>query len=320
MREQAKQRKGTILGDLNAWTEANADRGLRIAALLLGLASVVFAAFYYFDRYYTPNNVPIVDQGVARLEDMVKRDPRNAETRVQLGFGYAELGYLNEAIVQYGEALKISEKHQGALIGMGHAYMAKQDTVQALKYYLQVAELNQNNQFKKTLRVLESVYYNLALIHFQQGKLDEAAGYAREALEIERTDADASLLLGQALQGNGDHEGAIVALREAIKMDPSYVEAYQALARSYEAKGDGANVLFARGMANYGGRDYEAAVKQLDQAIALTPNLGDAYQGLGLAYERLGQREKALASYRQAVSLDPELALAQAALKRLGRE
>lgn len=320
MREQTNDSRRSFLGAIDSWFEAHADRALRAAAVLLVLGIVGFAVYYYFDRYHSTNNVTIIDQGVTRLEEMIKRDPRNGDARVQLGFGYAELGYVDEAIVQYNEALKIDEKNQGALIGLGHAYMDKQNPDKAVTYYLQVAELNKNNPYRKTLRILESVYYNLATIHFERGNLDETLQYVREALDIERTDADAHLLLGRALQGKGDHDGAVAAFRDATRMDPNFADAYHAMVKSFEAKGLRGHVLYAQGMAAYSAKDFDGALKRLKEAVAATPNLAEAYLGIGLSHERLGQKQEAMAAYGKAVEIDPELALAQSGIKRLQRQ
>ncbi len=56
--------------------------------------------------------------------------------------------------------------------------------------------------------------------------------------------------LGQALLGNGDAAGAVVALREAIDFDPNYSAAWKLLGRALAECGDieGAAAAFAQGI------------------------------------------------------------------------
>ena len=52
--------------------------------------------------------------------------------------------------------------------------------------------------------------------------------------------------------------------------------------------------------------------------IKLNPKDADTYGNRGNAYEKLGQRGKAIADFRKAIELRPGDKVATAALKRLG--
>ena len=63
---------------------------------------------------------------------------------------------------------------------------------------------------------------------------------------------------------------------------------------------------------------------RIDDAITLFklnvedyPKSANVYDSLGEAYEKKGDKENALASYRKALSIDPRLPTALAAVKRL---
>jgi len=51
--------------------------------------------------------------------------------------------------------------------------------------------------------------------------------------------------------------------------------------------------------------------------VELSPSLAVAHQGLAMAYESAGKKAEALASYRQASALDPDLMLARLGVQRL---
>ena len=52
-------------------------------------------------------------------------------------------------------------------------------------------------------------------------------------------------------------------------------------------------------------KKYKAAVSRFQEAADTDPNYAPAYLGLGMAYERLGLRQKALESYRKYLEMLP---------------
>ena len=55
-----------------------------------------------------------------------------------------------------------------------------------------------------------------------------------------------------------------------------------------------------------------------DQAIKIDPRNAYAFNNRGLAFEKRGDRERAIADYRRALKINPKLWLTQQNLKRLG--
>ncbi len=66
-----------------------------------------------------------------------------------------------------------------------------------------------------------------------------------------------------------------------------------------------AHAYVGRGSAYWGQREPEAALADLDQAIALDPNIPLAYYNRGLVYFLLGQLDEALPDLDRAIELDP---------------
>jgi tetratricopeptide (TPR) repeat protein len=60
---------------------------------------------------------------------------------------------------------------------------------------------------------------------------------------------------------------------------------------------------FNSGWVAYGKGDFQEAVKQFDHAIAQNASDLDGHYGLGLAYKRLGDKNKAAAEFKQALDL-----------------
>ena len=66
-----------------------------------------------------------------------------------------------------------------------------------------------------------------------------------------------------------------------------------------------ANRLFNEGLEKLQIADYQGAIENFGQAIALSPRLEDAYVNRGNIYRKLGNYQGAIADYTQAIQLNP---------------
>ena len=65
-------------------------------------------------------------------------------------------------------------------------------------------------------------------------------------------------------------------------------------------------------------KDYKAAARDLDDAVAAEPQNLQAWVSRGLAYERLGDREKAAGSYAKALNIKQDHEPAKQGFARVG--
>jgi len=112
--------------------------------------------------------------------------------------------------------------------------------------------------------------------------------YSR-AVEVDPGFAVAHFHLGMAQLALGNRWKAAAQFRAASQTDPRLPEPYQAL-------GD----LFMKGPR----RLYDQAIEAYQKAIALRPHFADAYVGLGDARAAKGDHEGALAEYNRALAVD----------------
>ena len=115
---------------------------------------------------------------------------------------------------------------------------------------------------------------------------------------------------------------AIQAYQKVIKLDPTYVEAYNNLGIVYQTMGDvngafGAyqksteiNPRYEKGYNNLGllfvleGR-YEEALEAFQKAFAINSNNIESHINLGILFKKKGQWGKAIESYQKALAIDP---------------
>lgn len=89
----------------------------------------------------------------------------------------------------------------------------------------------------------------------QNGDFNGALGFINQAIEIDPSDAEAFVLRGIAMAQTGQPEGATEAFHEALRIDPNNVKAHYNLAVHY-----------------YGSGDKSAALEMVRQALAFDPN------------------------------------------------
>lgn len=157
----------------------------------------------------------------------------------------------------------------------------------------------------------------------------EANGWARDALlkaiALEPSNPILPWRLA-AVEENDNHLAeAEKAYRKAIELKPDYLAAYAGLSALYERqnKVDDAIAVYApilslvqnepellfnlgRLFFNRRGKDDNARAEQvLQRAVQLTPNYSNALYSLGLLYERVGQRDRAIEYFTKVKNLNP---------------
>jgi Tfp pilus assembly protein PilF len=77
-------------------------------------------------------------------------------------------------------------------------------------------------------------------------------------------------------------------------------------------------LFVARGLSYLAIGDAKSAASDLDEAVQADPTNVKAWASRGLAYERLGQKEKAAGSYAKALNINDKYQPAQAGFVRVG--
>jgi tetratricopeptide (TPR) repeat protein len=133
-----------------------------------------------------------------------------------------------------------------------------------------------------------SEHMKLGLDYYEQGQLDEAVAEFKEAIQLDPEFVEAHYNLGLAYADQGEFELAIAEQEAAIELAPDLAEAHNGL-----------------GLAYYELERVDEAIAEYEEAIRLDPELSDAHFNLGHAHSALGQHDEALASYQEAARLAP---------------
>lgn len=133
-------------------------------------------------------------------------------------------------------------------------------------------------------------HYALSSAYHGLGQTELARLVLGEALRREPDRADLHLLQADIQMEQGSDVAAIQSLRDALNVDPNFVEALNNL-----------GVLLHRA------RNDREAIRHLESAIQLRPDFAEAYLNLSNAYKGAGQLVEAEQALRRALEVRPSL-------------
>jgi tetratricopeptide (TPR) repeat protein len=141
---------------------------------------------------------------------------------------------------------------------------------------------------------------NLALLYYRVGKDKEAINELNNALEINPKYSEAHLELGLIYLQKQEKKLAIKHLQQAAKTSKDEVAYYEL------------------GKIALKDKNYQKAIVYLEKVIKLNPILADAHYLLGLAEEKIRQKDLAKQHYQEALKYIPDYQKAKAGLARVG--
>lgn len=302
---------------LTSMPEAQLNRLIKRLGLLLFIGIVAFAAFYAIDRFRMPQQ-SIADTALTKLEDAVRANPADIASRGKLADTYFAKGRYEDAITQYGAIIETGNDVELATYGRARAYSVLQRYDEALADFETVIGIASGGEMAAVDPILEGSFYGEGEIYLKQDKAAEAVKVLEKALVINRSDADALMLIGKAYEATGDIDKAGKALRRVVEFVPiGWAEPYQAMADMYARAGEQELAAWAAAMVTFENGGADEAVAKLTE-LADGPAALDASIGLAVIAESRGQLDIARAWYQKALAIDPQNAAATLGMGRVG--
>ena len=282
-------------------------RVIILTAIVLVLVVASFGSYYYYDRYVdTSGNISPIEQSVTELEQGVRDDPADMETRLALAETYMFSGRYDDAISLAQQIVNAAPENERALFVLGISSASSNRYELAIEPLKKFVEIRDGGEMSNMDKALETALYFLGDSYLQLEEAENAIPVLVRALEINRTDADAMYKLGLAYAATNQHEEALASYENAIRFVPDFIEVYHGMIDSYEALNMSLQATYARGMLAYAKKDYKTARTELEQVVSTDAGFSPAYLGLGLTYEQLGDYENALAYADLALQIDSE--------------
>ena len=171
-------------------------------------------------------------------------------------------------------------------------------------------------------------YISLAKLRAESGRYEEAEKEIEKAISLDPEMTDAYMVRGIIRHLQGDNDAAISDFGEIIAREPEnlracsyiskccnaagrYAEAVEAAERGLRINGDYVNLYVNRGVALYHMKRYEEAVETFKKVITNqnavnTAALESAYHFRGMAYEKLGNIDRAVSDYQKLLRYNPD--------------
>ena len=130
---------------------------------------------------------------------------------------------------------------------------------------------------------------NVAKVFAWAGKLEEAERLASQATQWMGANAESCYIRGLAASTRGDPAASIECYRNALEINPDYVDALYNL-----------GLLLARD-----GR-VDEAIRQFSRVLTLRPHHTQAHNNVGAALASRGRLSLAVSHYRMALKIDPQ--------------
>src|SRR5262249_39557478 len=148
-----------------------------------------------------------------------------------LGLALCNLGEIESAVKEFNQAISLrGGSYADAHYELGRLYALEQKPDLALQSFETAIAQNEN---------FPEAYNALGQIHYQAGRLPEAAGAYRKAITQRGGEfARAHHNLGVALFDLAQDDEAISEFSEAIKQQPAFPKAYRNLGRALYRKGE----------------------------------------------------------------------------------
>ncbi|WP_445457403.1 tetratricopeptide repeat protein [Flavobacterium sp. HNIBRBA15423] len=216
------------------------------------------------------------------------KDLLNSPNSARVNFNYATVFFnqlssdvelqkqqLPFIIDSYKKALAIDPNEKGALTNLGVCYYKLKDYKTSIYYTKQALAL------AKTDYSLQS---NLADAYFRNNDFDEAIANYKELVQNNYSQENTYNYYGVALFNKKEYPKAITVFKEGIKQNSSSVELWMNYGNTLAASGN-----------------LKEAITAFEKAYELNPNEKNSLKFLAMAYQQLGNIEKANFYYSEFV-------------------
>lgn len=257
-------------------------RILGVATGFLAATCIVLTAWY----------LPVWRDNLSLYSRMVRDFPQAPEPHLNLGTTYLDEGDAERGIAELEAATRLRPNWTRPQIVLALAYVGARNPSEGFRIFDRIAS-----------RATDDLnYYEMrARAHLLVGTPGPATDILQAGLARFPTALDLHLLLGRALEAQGDSAGAVQAYRRALAMDPRIAPAQEGLGRALARQGD-----------------YEAAAQAFARALDLQPDRISSLRFLALAREAEGRTEESLRLWREVARRAQDPRFRAEAFQRIG--
>lgn len=222
---------------------------------------------------------------------MLSLTPKAAAVHNHLGLYLAGRGRIDDAIVQYQEALQCQPGSVEARNNLGLAYSTKGKGMEAFKCWTRTLQAHQDNF---------TANYNLGTWFAERGQLNEAHRYLQRAVDLRPSNPEAHTNLATVLGKQGRLDEALVHLRKSVALWPNSARSQHNLA----------TLLLQWGR-------LQEAVEHYREVVRLQPMSAEAHYNFAEALRQDRKWDEAAREFQEALRINPSHQAARAGLHSL---
>ena len=227
--------------------------------------------------------------------NIIQAFPTSPSTPFTTGISYFGQGEYDKAISEFEKSIQLDPDHTESYYYLGQCYLQKG-----------MIEYNKKN-------ILNLKAYSL----WRKAKeiSDQAISLYEKIIKDNPEDLNSYLKLGNIYE----IRSWVPFINEYDQALNYYLKALELEASSSSARNTGISVFLNLriGYIYFEKKNYSQAIEYLERVAEMSPQNAEAYYYLGLSYDKIGEKEKALASFTKVLELAPQSEFAQEAEKEL---
>lgn len=241
------------------------------------------------------------DLAMADYARAIELNPQSVDALLTRAKMFYQSANYTAAIEDFDRATKVDPESVTAWNWLGASHESDGDLIKAHDCYVKVTTKSAQ---------LSNGWENLGNVYRRLGMLKEAIHAYDKSIECDANQAGLFNLRALAKEFDGNFEGAVTDLNEALRLEPANTSAlmnrfmsYVYLGRNEEARHDADEYLK---LVKDGRDSLVSLTKELIPIYQKTPNPKSAedYRKRGDALSAVGYRNQAICDYRKAVQLD----------------
>jgi tetratricopeptide (TPR) repeat protein len=287
-------------------------------------------AHYMMGLFY--ENQGKSEEAISEFNEASRLDKEIPAIYLHLATSHIRRGELDKAQEALKQAKAVDPEGIEAGLILALLYTTQQQSEKATQEYEEVMEKIAEIEPRNT-----DVLKNLAALYYQQNKIEETIATYKLLLDIDKDDYESIFLYGSLLEQKGLREEAIQKFKEALKINPDYADALNALGYVYAEEGknlseaeelikkalrqqpDNGAYIDSLGWVYFKMSNVDKAIEQLERASSI---LSDPviFDHLGDAYFKKGISDKAKAAWEKSLELDSKQEKVREKLEKLKKD
>jgi tetratricopeptide (TPR) repeat protein len=254
-------------------------------------------------------------EALSDLETAVRLAPQNSQTHTDLGTGLFDSGKPQEAIGEARKSISLDDHNFAAEALLGRLLLVSggdpHEAIEHMSHSLDIDADQPDLRFDlinalRSIKDYTAAGVQVRILGVSLPPGDARREYAQASVDLDLAHPDAAILhLRRALKVNPDFAPAQQDLAAALIQSGRWQEASEILGPLVQRDPHSAQLAYMDALVLENTHHAAAAEAEANRAIALNPNLGEAYVVLGIAQAFQERHAAALDSLERGAALQP---------------